>query len=82
MYYTDQNQRAPCHPVGERSAASTSQRGRFETELLATDANLEALRDMNGAFRTPPSHQNGRRRVVGQNDSSKNDAIIYGCDYI
>ena len=33
----------------DRQAASSSQMGRFETELLATDANLEALDDMNGA---------------------------------
>ena len=32
----------------ERQAASSSQMGRFETELLATDTNLEALDDMNG----------------------------------
>ena len=30
----------------ERQAASTSQMGRFETELLATDANIEVLADM------------------------------------
>ena len=30
----------------ERQAASTSQMGRFETELLATDENVEALVDM------------------------------------
>ncbi len=34
----------------ERQAASTSQMGRFETELLATDANLEALADMTGVW--------------------------------
>ena len=34
----------------ERQAASTSQMGRFETELLATDANVEALTDMNGVW--------------------------------
>ena len=34
----------------ERQAASTSQMGRFETELLATDANIEVLTDMNGAW--------------------------------
>ena len=45
----------------ERRAASTSQMGRFETELLATDANVEALADMNGVWidrvhdRHPPS---------------------------
>ena len=31
----------------ERQAASTSQMGRFETELLATDVNVEVLADMN-----------------------------------
>ena len=34
----------------ERQAASTSQMGRFETELLATDANIEVLAGMNGAW--------------------------------
>ncbi len=34
----------------ERQAASTSQMGRFETELLATDTNIEVLTDMNGAW--------------------------------
>ncbi len=34
----------------ERHAASTSQMGRFETELLASDANVEALADMNGMW--------------------------------
>ena len=34
----------------ERQAASSSQMGRFETELLATDANVEALADMNGVW--------------------------------
>ncbi len=34
----------------ERQAASTSQMGRFETEALATDANVEALADMNGVW--------------------------------
>ena len=33
----------------ERQAASTSQMGRFETELLATDANIEVLADMSGS---------------------------------
>jgi len=31
----------------ERQGASTSQMGRFETELLASDANIETLADMN-----------------------------------
>ena len=34
----------------ERQAASTSQMGRFETALLATDANIEVLAGMNGAW--------------------------------
>ena len=34
----------------ERQAASTSQMGRFETELLASDANVEVLPDMNGMW--------------------------------
>ena len=33
-----------------KQAASTSQMGRFETEVLATDANVEALADMNGVW--------------------------------
>jgi hypothetical protein len=33
-----------------RPAASTSQMGRFETEWLATDANLAALADLSGAW--------------------------------
>jgi hypothetical protein len=33
-----------------RAAASSSQMGRFETEWLATDANLEALSDLSGAW--------------------------------
>ena len=34
----------------ERQAASAGQMGRFETELLARDANVEALNDMSGAW--------------------------------
>jgi Transposase DDE domain group 1 len=34
----------------DRPAASGSQMGRFETEWLATDANLEALADLSGAW--------------------------------
>ena len=33
-----------------KQAASSSQMGRFETEVLATDANVEALADMNGVW--------------------------------
>src|ERR687896_417052 len=34
----------------DRPAASTSQMGRFETEWLASEANLAALRDLSGAW--------------------------------
>ena len=34
----------------ERQAASTSQMGRFETELLASDENLAALNDLTGGW--------------------------------
>ena len=34
----------------KRQAASSSQMGRFETELLATDATVEALADINGVW--------------------------------
>jgi hypothetical protein len=34
----------------DRAAASSSQMGRFETEWLATDTNLEALSDLSGAW--------------------------------
>ena len=34
----------------ERGGASTSQMGRFETELLANDENLAALADMSGVW--------------------------------
>ena len=36
----------------ESQAASTSQVGRFETELLASDANVEALANLNGGGST------------------------------
>src|ERR687897_1444540 len=34
----------------DRAAASSSQMGRFETEWLPTDTNLEALSDLSGAW--------------------------------
>ena len=54
----------------ERQAASSSQMGRFETELLATDANVDALADMNRVWidrihdRRPPT------RIILDMDSS------------
>jgi len=53
----------------ERGGASTSQMGRFETELLATDDNLAALADLSGKWiglvhdRKPP------KRIVLDMDS-------------
>jgi len=47
----------------ERSAASTSQMGRFETELLATDANFEALGDMNGVW-IDKVHDRHRPKII------------------
>ena len=50
----------------DRAAASSSQMGRFETEWLATDANLEALTDLSGAWidrvheRKPPEQHHSR----------------------
>jgi hypothetical protein len=38
------------HEGMDRSAASTSQMGRFETEWLASEANLAALTDLSGAW--------------------------------
>ena len=57
----------------ERQAASTSQMGRFETELLASDANIEALADMNGVWidkvhdRRPPTVVH---RPLGRRDTA------------
>ena len=42
----------------DRSAASTSQMGRFETEWLATEENLTALINLSGLWiGLPPSHR-------------------------
>ena len=52
----------------DRAAASSSQMGRFETEWLAGDTNLEPLADLSGAWidrihdRRPP--RPGRRRTT------------------
>jgi hypothetical protein len=45
----------------DRAAASTTQMGRFETEWLATDADLQTLADLSAAWidrvhdRNPPT---------------------------
>ena len=48
----------------DRQAASTSQMARFETELLATDANIEVLADMSGRDRLPQAVRNTPKRPV------------------
>ena len=54
----------------ERQAASSSQMGRFETELLATDANVEALVDMNGAWIDKVHDRRPPKMIVLDMDSS------------
>ena len=54
----------------ERQAASTSQMGRFETELLATDANIEVLADMNGAWIDKVHDRRPPKMIVLDMDSS------------
>ena len=62
----------------ESQAASTSQMGRFETELLATDANVEALADLSGHWidrvhdRHPPS-----KIILDMEGTSKNTPTIF-----
>jgi hypothetical protein len=46
-----------------RQAASSSQMGRFETELLATDANFETLSDMNGVW-IDKVHDRHRPKII------------------
>ena len=58
----------------ERRAASTSQMGRFETELLASDANIEALADMNGVWIDKVHGSwDRKRRVVAKVEWHPND---------
>ena len=54
----------------ERQAASASQMGRFETEFLATDANVEALADMNGAWIDKVHDRHPPKMIVLDMDSS------------
>ena len=53
-----------------RQAASTSQMGRFETELLATDANVEALADMNGVWIDKVHDRHPPTKIILDMDSS------------
>jgi hypothetical protein len=54
----------------ERQAASTSQMGRFETELLATDANVEVLTNMNGAWIDKVHNRRSPKMIILDMDSS------------
>ena len=56
----------------ERQAASTSQMGRFETELLAT-ARTEALVDMNGVWIDKVHDRHPPKMIILDMDSSVSD---------
>jgi hypothetical protein len=55
----------------DRAAASSSQMGRFETEWLATDANLEALTDLSGVWIDRVHERKSPRTIVLDMDSSE-----------
>jgi hypothetical protein len=54
----------------ERQAASTSQMGRFETGLLASDVNIEALADMNGVWIDNVHDRHPPTKIILDMDSS------------
>ena len=54
----------------ERQAASTSQMGRFETELLASDANVEVLTDVNGVWIDRVHDRRPPKMIILDMDSS------------
>lgn len=54
----------------ERPAASASQMGRFETELLARDVNVEALTDMSGAWINRVHDRRPPKMIILDMDSS------------
>ncbi len=51
-------------------AASTSQMGRFETEVLAADANVEAWADMNGVWIDKVHDRHPPTKIILDMDSS------------
>src|SRR4249919_765831 len=55
----------------DRPAASTSQMGRFETEWLATEANLGALADLSGAWIDRVHRQRPPDGIILDMDSSE-----------
>tara|TARA_Y100000310_G_C20623198_1_gene784440 strand:+ start:128 stop:1477 length:1350 start_codon:yes stop_codon:yes gene_type:complete len=54
----------------ERQAASASQMGRFETELLASDVNVEVLADMSGAWINRVHDRRPPKMIILDLDSS------------
>ena len=54
----------------ERQAASTSQMARFETELLASDVNIEALTDMSGSWIDKVHDRRPLKMIILDLDSS------------
>jgi len=54
----------------KRRAASTSQVGRFETKLLASDANVEALANQNGAWIDRVHDRRPPKMIILDMDSS------------
>jgi Transposase DDE domain group 1 len=55
----------------DRCAASSSQMGRFETERLATDANLEALSHLSGAWTNRVHARKPHDGIILDMDSSE-----------
>src|ERR687896_1933957 len=55
----------------DRAAASSSQMGRFETEWLATDANLEGLTDLSGTWIDGVHARKSPEGIVLDMDSSE-----------
>ena len=53
-----------------RHAASTSQMGRFETELLASDENFAALTELSGAWIDPVHDRRPSKMIILDMDSS------------
>ena len=55
----------------ERQAASTSQMGRFETDLLAEDKNVEGLGELSGRWIDQVNHRVPMKKLVLDMDSSE-----------
>ena len=55
----------------ERLAASVSEMGRFETEMLASDENLEALTDLSGMWIDQAHARTGLKELILDMDSSE-----------